>query len=267
MTHDYPTLVLAGKRSAADPVAQHGGVAFKAIAPVAGRPMIAHVLDALATSRMAGPVYISVEEPAAIRDHDALRGFGNIHTVQASTSSICRSIQKMVAEGGLKPPFLVTTADHALLTPGMIDHFWGAARGLDADFAVAIVTESLFRQSYPDARRTFIGCRGDSFKSCNMFGFLTPDSLKVLDFWAAIEQQRKQPLKLARAFGIGNLLRYVLRLDDIDGLIARAGRILGVRAAAIRMTEAEAAIDVDSVADLRQVESLMAARRSKEAAA
>ena len=47
---NWTAVVLAGSRGAADPVAQASGVSHKAFADIAGKPMIAHVLDTLAAA-------------------------------------------------------------------------------------------------------------------------------------------------------------------------------------------------------------------------
>lgn len=262
----FPTLVLAGRRNADDPVAAECGVSHKALAQVGGRPMILNVLNALTKSPWSGDVYVSIEDVSALSRIEAVRHLIDIRHVRTSAGSICLSIKEMVEQAGLTPPFLVVTADHALLTPEMLDHFWNEAtrsmtrRG--ADFALAMVSEKAFRRVYPTAPRTFIRARNDRFSSCNMYAFLTPASLKVLDFWVDIERRRKTPWMLARAFGLWALIRYLLRLYDLDGIITRAGRILGIEATAIKMPYPEAAIDIDSVSDLKLAEAILAQRMS-----
>ncbi len=259
----FSVLVLAGRRNGADPVAQERGVTHKAIAKVGGRPMIENVLGALAGSTWADKTYISIEDVDMLGNEINLKDFPHVCHVAASAGSICRSIQKMVADSTLKPPFVVVTADHALLTPGMFDHFAKAAHDLSEtgkDFALAMVSETAFRQNYPDARRTFLSFRDDNFSSCNMFAFLTPESLSVLDFWANVEKERKKPWKIVRMFGIFNLVRYLLRLYDLDGMIEKGGEVLNLSVTAIKMPFPEAAIDVDTVQDLFLVENILASR-------
>lgn len=273
MTTRYPTLLLAGKRRGIDPVAQHRNVAFKAIAPIAGRPMISWILSALERSTSSGPVFITALNPDAIRTYSDIKLFGKIHSISQSTGSICRSIQDVVENGGLKPPFLLTTADNAMLTSEMIDHFWNEVAALQAnaeqtpDLVLGIVPQPLFVREYPNLNRTFIQTRDEGFKSCNMFAFLTERSLSVLDFWSRIEEDRKKPLKLVRAFGLSNLLRYIFKLDDTEMLLKRAGLVLGLKIAPVRMMAPEVALDVDSVDDLLLVESMLNAQLSKECAA
>lgn len=270
MTSDkkYPVLVLAGRRNGDDPVAATKGVACKAIASIAGKPMIARVLAALTESLYTGAIYVSAQDPNAFRKDLADAAVLSGVKVLAAGHSICQSIRQAVMSGDLQPPFLVITADHALLTPAMLNHF---RRAIDdapqqpaPDFALAFVARATIKAAYPNSRRTYLQFRDDGYSGCNMFAFLTPRALRVLDFWQDVEQKRKKPLELVRAFGIGNLIRYVLRLHDLDGMIARGGKIVGVRALAVKMPWAEAAMDVDSPRDVEIAEAILVARETNK---
>ncbi|MBA0916009.1 MAG: NTP transferase domain-containing protein, partial [Nitrosospira sp.] len=54
----FSALVLAADRTTHDPVASRAGTACKAIAPIAGRPMIIRVLDALESSEIIDKIVI-----------------------------------------------------------------------------------------------------------------------------------------------------------------------------------------------------------------
>ena len=60
------------------------------------------------------------------------------------------------------------------------------------------------------------------------------------------------------AFGLGALIRYALGLSTLEATMARASAIVGVRAVAIPLPFAEAAIDVDKPVDLALVEAILA---------
>jgi 2-C-methyl-D-erythritol 4-phosphate cytidylyltransferase len=61
---NWTAVVLAGSRGGADPVAQVSGVSHKAFADIAGKPMVAHVLDTLAASPSVGEIIVVVERSA-----------------------------------------------------------------------------------------------------------------------------------------------------------------------------------------------------------
>jgi CMP-N-acetylneuraminic acid synthetase len=67
-------LILAGKREGTlDPLAEAAGVQHKCIVPVAGRPMIAHVVEALAAALEIGTVLISIDDVNALDDVPEVR--------------------------------------------------------------------------------------------------------------------------------------------------------------------------------------------------
>ena len=261
----YPALVLAGKRREDDPVAKYKGVSHKAIAIIGGRPMIAHVLEALAESAWIGDIFISTADVEAFRARSDIVAYAPASHITEAAGSICESVQRAVARGDVKPPFFVITADHALLTADMIEHFWRVAQQAmtkeSADFALAFVPRKIIKAAYPDTRRTYLEFRDDGYSGCNMYGFLTTKSLKILHFWREVESKRKKPLDLVRAFGFSNLIRYVLRLHTVDDMLARAGRVVSARPVVIKMPWAEAAIDVDKISDVVIVEDILARRK------
>jgi len=263
----FSVIVLAGQRPGTDPVAEARGVKAKALAPVAGRAMILNVLDALEASPWVGDVYITLEDPKLSEAEPRLMAYAETGHIVQGTGTICGSVLSAVETRDIKTPFLVVTADHALLTADMLDHFCeDAARAFAAerrDFLFGVVSERSFRHAYPSATRTFLDFRDDSYSGCNLYAFMSAASFRVLDFWHSIEQQRKKPLRLIRAFGMGNLVRYLLRLDSLTDMINRAGRKLGVNGKPVIMPQPEAAIDVDTPRDLILVEQILGARRAE----
>ena len=81
-----------------------------------------------------------------------------------------------------------------------------------------------------------------------------------MNFWRRVESQRKRPWRFARAFGPRALLAYLFGRLTLDDAMREASRILGVRAAAVDLPFAEAAIDVDKPADLTLAEDILRRR-------
>lgn len=262
----YPVLILAGSRREADVVAAYRGVTFKAIAPVAGKPMISRVLAALRASPWTGKIYISAHDPAQLRKKLKDNELPASTHIESAAATIYLSIRNMMAATGLKPPFLVITADHAMLTSQMLDHLWRTLhqepRTPKMDFGLAFVSKSTMHAAYPQSRRTYIKFKDGGYSGCNMFAFLTPQALKVLDILQAVEEKRKTPLDLIRMFGILNTLRYLIRPPDLHDAIRRAGDTIGITAMAVNMPWPEAAMDVDTLRDLEIAEAILAKREA-----
>jgi CTP:molybdopterin cytidylyltransferase MocA len=254
-------LVLAGsRRGEGDPVARYRGVRHKCLATAGGVPLLARVVQALLASPRIGAVLVSLDDPVLLDrlpELATLRDTGRLRCL-TSASSLSRSVGDAFAEAGA--PLLVTTADHALLEPRMLEQFLAAAEASDADVAVGLVSAAIITASYPETRRTYLRFRDDGWSGANLFVLSTARAARAIAFWEGLERDRKQPWRLALALGPHLLLAYLLRMWTLDQAMARASRRLGLEAVAVSLPFAEAAIDVDKPADLDLVEAILARR-------
>ena len=140
-------------------------------------------------------------------------------------------------------PLLVTTADHALLAPRMVRTFCDAASAGGCDLAAALVSEAVVRAGVPETKRTYLAFRDGRFSGANLFAFMTPKGRAAAAFWRHVEQERKRPWRIAKAFGWGLLAAYVLRVWTLEQAMSRAAARIGVTAQAVPLPYAEAAID------------------------
>ena len=261
----FTALVLAGSRGPDDPVATAGGVAHKCLAPVGGVPMVVRVVEALAACPSVGRIAIALEDPALLDDLPALRPLvaAGRCALLATAATPSLSVQQALDELPDPLPLLVTTGDHPLLTPQIVEHFGAAARASGADLVAGLTPASAIRKAYPDARRTYLRFRDERYSGANLFAILAPEGRRAVAFWRRVEQERKRPWRLVRAFGWRSLLAYLLGRLTLDDAMAHASSIIGARLAAVTMPQPEAAIDVDKPADLELVESILARRRQR----
>jgi CTP:molybdopterin cytidylyltransferase MocA len=247
----FTAVILAADRTSQDPVARAAGVPCKALAPVAGRPMVLRVLDALEASRqvdhriLCGPPAAIVEREPLIRQR--LEGGGlDWLAPQATPSTSALVALQSVAE---ETPVLLTTADHALLTAEMIDHFCLEARAIGSDVVAALTSHERIMARYPGMRRTRTRFTDGSFCGCNLFAFLTPQSRAAADLWRRVENERKRPLKMIGQLGWGVVIRYLLRRLPLKDALRHISDRMGLRVAVVILPFPEAAVDVDSVGD------------------
>lgn len=252
-------LVLAAARGPDDPMARACGVAHKALVPVAGVPMLQRVVEALEASGCVGRIAVSIDRAAVLAacpDLARAAAEGRIE-VLASRSSASASVE--AALDALEPPILVTTADHALLTPDLVRRFWSGVPA-DIDVAAGIVEAALVRAAFPGASRTFIGFRDGAIKGTNLFALMTERARGVAAFWGRAERFRKRPLRLLAEVGPVTGLAYALGLLSRAGAVRRLERRTAARIALVPLDVAEAAIDVDKPDDLALAEQVLAAR-------
>lgn len=246
----WRAVVLAGSRGPEDPVARAAGVSHKAFAELAGRPMIAHVLDALAATPRVGAVAVVIEPSAPALP-------GGVERIDAAPSPSLSALAGFEAAG---PPVLLTTADHPLLTAGMIEHFLAAAEAADADVAAGVALRPVVEAARSGTRRTYLSFRDGEASGCNLFALMTPGACHALAFWRRLEAERKRPWRMAWALGPWTLLRYLLGRLSMADAAAALGRAAGCRAALVTLPFAEAAHDVDKPEDLAFAETRLRAR-------
>jgi GTP:adenosylcobinamide-phosphate guanylyltransferase len=246
--------VLAGERAEGDPMARAAGVALKAMLPVAGRPMLTRVTDALRETPMIARIVVSIPRPALAEE----LGIEAIMTEASPSLSVVAAIDR------LPGPLLVTTADHALLTSEIVQRFVDlATTGNDADLVVGVVERATVERLVPGTRRTYWRFTDGAYSGANLFLLRTPRARAAVAFWRRVETQRKRPWQIARAFGPKLLLGYLFGRFSLEAAMAQASDRLGCRVRAVALPFAEAAIDVDKPADLALVESLLLHRQNR----
>jgi GTP:adenosylcobinamide-phosphate guanylyltransferase len=262
MKSPVTAILLAGSRPGEDPLALAFRTPAKALVPLAGEAMLSRVARALVGHPRIGRVVILTQADLALTagadtawmaNHPAISFEHGGDSVSAATAAA------LMRHPGAYP-FLVTTADHGLLDAAMLDAFIDAAERSGADVAVAVVERRLFRAAYPGNRRTWLHFRGGSYSGANLFWFANSHALDALKLWRTIEQQRKRGRAVVAAFGPLMLGAVALRLLTLPGALRRAGRRLGLTAAAVELPIAEACIDIDKVEDHALATRILAER-------
>lgn len=249
-------LILAGSRPGGDLFAQAHGVPFKALIPVNGKPMLAHVAKALLDHPAIKTVTVAAQDIAALRAHPDL---ANMDLLWAeSDTTIATTLELLLANGLLSYPLLITTADNVLLDNAIIDDF--LMRSLASDLAAAMVEKSVLLASYPEAKRTWLKLRGGQYSGANLFWFGSPKARQILRYWAEIEQDRKKGWKIFTIFGPLTMVVALARIISIHALAQRVSRRLDFVFTVAEMPQARACIDVDKEADLVLAEQILAAR-------
>jgi len=250
-------VVLAGDRSKRDALVERSGAGAKALLDLGGEPMVLRVLRALGEARairrvvLAGPEREVVDRaPALVRAGDGAAVEWQPPRVSPSTSAY-----EVMEEIPAEEPVLLTTADHPLLTAEIVDAFARQSLVDDVDVTVGLAPHAVVLEGYPGIRKTVLRFSDGEFCGCNLFAFLTPEGRQIAAFWRKIEQQRKKPLRVIGMLGWWAVIRYRLGLLPLEEALAKLGKRLGLRIRAVVLPYANAAIDVDSIADLDLVQT------------
>lgn len=243
-------LILAGTRHGQnDPVAKTAGVPYKALAEINGTPMIRRVITALKESGNIDKITVSAPDDLPLNK--------DIQRISCAKSP-ARSVLNFLDTIDENTPFLLTTADHALLSPAIIKSFLNKYDPNRFDTGAAMLPLDILTQKYPAMRRTRLKFKDGGYKACNLFIFRNKAAAQnILQFWLNIEAQRKNPWKMIRALGPAPLLRYLTGQLSLQDALNHLGRKTQTAPQAIMLDIPEAAIDVDSPADLEFVRNLI----------
>ncbi|MCW3835128.1 NTP transferase domain-containing protein [Sphingomonas canadensis] len=258
----WTAVLLAGQRPGVDALAEHFGVPWKALIPIAGSSMLSRVAHTLLATPEIGRVIVLAQDPDSLMTGDAAWLAAEPRVGKAvGGMGIASSIAALFEAGEVEWPVFVTTADNVLLTREMIAEFLASAQ--DCDLAVGFGERRTIEASYPATRRTWIKFRGGQYSGANLFAMRNERVASALALWSLVEQDRKKALKLVSRFGPALFLRAVTRTIGLAEAMARAGRRLSLKAKPVVMRAAEAAIDVDKPADHRLAEAILNAREHR----
>lgn len=228
------------------------GVAHKCNLAIAGKPMLKWVLDALRGTAIAKPYVIVIDDAKALAVAQDLDIIGAENSAPASAIAAITHINHF--------PVLITTGDHPLLTPEILNHMLHEAEAAQADVLVGLATAETITAAYPDTRRTYFNLGGTRVSGCNLFAVKTRAGLKLLERWQHLERNRKKPWKLVGAFGVKPIVWFALGLLTSERAFAYISQKLGIVVRPVFLPFAQAAIDVDKPADHALAETILTRR-------
>lgn len=251
----WTAVVLAGSRPGADPLATAYGTDLKPLIDVGGVPMVRRPVEALLASECVSRVLVLTQQTERIAA--ALPADPRL-SVEQSGRTIAATLEQMCFDPVVQWPLLVTTADHALLDPPIVEEFCKRAQG--AGIGIGLVERRKLMERLPQSQRTWIRFRGGAFSGANLFALGSSKVLPALELWRSVEQDRKKVLRLLWGIGPLTFLGAVLRLRSLDETVGRVGRRLGIDIRAVELSEPLAAVDVDTTADHALVEAILEGR-------
>ncbi len=260
-------VVLAGDRTKADALIRSSNTGSKAMIDIDGTPMVRRVLNALREAKCVREITLSGPEASEVARDATLQSWVDAGEVKwrepgpTPSTSAYDTMQQLEADS----PVLLTTADHPLLTAEIVDAFARQSLADPVDLAVGLAPHALVMEAYPGIHKTVMHFADGDFCGCNLFAFVTPEGRRAARFWRKIEQQRKKPLVLIGLLGWWAVIRYRMGLLSLEEALAKLGKRLGLRIRAVILPYANAAIDVDSIADLMLVKGALERAAAEDA--
>lgn len=252
----FTAILLSGDRGPDDPLVLQSNASCKALIHIDGAPMLLRVIEALSAAQcvdktiLSGPREDQLDTELRVR---RLVDAGGVdwRPPEISPSTSAYTVMQSLSES---ERVLITTADHPLLKPEIVDRFCTDSIATGADITVGLAPYALVREAFPDMKKTVLRFREGEYCGCNLFAFMNTRGRRIADYWRQVETQRKNPLKVVALLGWLALLRYRFGLLSLDSALQGLSRRLGLNIGAVVLPYADAAVDVDSIADYTQVE-------------
>ncbi|HEU4965414.1 MAG TPA: NTP transferase domain-containing protein [Bacilli bacterium] len=216
--------------------------ATKADLPIAGRPMVELVAQALTSVPLLQKVTV-VRESGSLTDN-----------LQLAVSRLQRPDDEYL---------LVSACDIPFLTPEAVEHFLRACQP-GCDLYYPVVERRLCEERFPGVKRTCVRLQDGTFTGGNLF-LLRVGAWPDLYAWInRLYPKRKSPLALAGELGFGLTLRFLwsslFGTLSIAELERRAARLTGLRMKAVISPYPEIGTDIDKPEDLPLVSGFRVAQ-------
>lgn len=241
-----------------DPLAEYTQGKPKALIPIAGKPMIAHVVDALAGSRYVRHIVIVALDPAN----------GVEFSVPVEYVPDAGGILEN-AEAGLRYALthypdldgvLLCTSDIPTITAPIVDALIEECFRTDHDLYYTIVERSVMEKRFPGSRRSYVHLSDGDFAGGDIL--LARPGLVVTEreLWGKLSAARKNALRQASLLGLWPFIKLITRRLSLAEAERRACKALNVRGRAVPFPYAEVGMDVDKPFQLEIVRAELEAR-------
>lgn len=227
-----------------DPLAEHTLGRPKGLLPIAGRPMIAYVVEALAGSRYVRTVIVvglaPEDRPPLSVPVIYLPGQGDLFS--NAEAGITHALSVYPDLDGI----VVSSADIPLITPEIVDRFVEECLQTDHDIYYSVVERSVMEGRFPTSRRSYVHLREGDFAGGDMILVRPGAVMANRDLWRQVADARKSALSQARILGgLWPVLRLLARRMSLAEAERRASRALNVRGRAVVCRDPEVGMDVD----------------------
>ncbi|MDD2585723.1 MAG: nucleotidyltransferase family protein [Syntrophomonadaceae bacterium] len=244
----YDAIILAGGESSGE---------LKKIAPydnealiIIGKyPMIYYVYQALRQSSHIRNIVISgpVESLRNIFCREE-----NVYIVEGGDNAVESFVNAVNFLQDKEPSrsVLIMPTDIPFITAEAIDDFINQSEKHDADFFYAVTSKEVNDHKFPGVNRTYVKLTDGIFTGGNLFMLRTGIINQVIDMAVQLVLRRKNPLAMARLFGLGLVWQYFIKRLSIKAVEKRFYKVMNIKGKAIISDYAEVGVDVDKPSDL-----------------
>lgn len=223
----------------------------EALIDVAGKPMLAYVLDALLGAG-------SIRRVVVVGTPDIAPHLPAGVDLLLAGDDVIDNASRGLAAVDQKQPALIVTSDIPLISPQVIDEFVARCLEKPAEFYYPAIPRGDAEARFPNVKRTYAKLRDGTFTGGNVF-MIDPRvaprlAARAREFVAA----RKSPPRLAGLLGPQFLVKLLLGVLSVRELEVKISRMFGVKGRVVITRSVEIGVDVDKISDLELVRQALA---------
>jgi len=223
----------------------------KALIPIAGRPCVEHVLEAVRKSEQVERV--ALVGPAGVVE-SASGGLAECKVV--SEGSIVEKLMAGAGALGGERKLLLVTSDIPLVTPAALEEVI-ARCPQECVFFHPLVEKAAAMGNFPEHKWVFIKLREGVVVTTNVFLLDAGWLMRRSDLARELEDLRQHPTRMARRFGLGFLAKFKLGLLSLEYCEQFFSRLLGAPCRGMICRETSLAMDLDRPEDVGMLEGAL----------
>ncbi len=226
-----------------DLLAEYTGSPRKALAPLAGKPMVWHVVHALRASPSVRDIIVVGIAPEEGVDLGAPVTFvrnqpGLLDNVYAGFDTVLR--QRPTAALAL-----VASGDIPLLTPDIVEWFVASCQQSEHDIYYSVVPKTIMESAFPTSKRSYIRFREGPHCGGDLFMVRLAAAHRSESLVRAALDRRKSAWRQALLMGVGTLFKLLIGRLTLPDAERVASRIFQIRGRAVVAPYAAIGMDVD----------------------
>jgi len=237
-------IILAGATPGEmDPLAAAAGVSKKSLIPIAGRPMVSYVYDALdAVERIGFIVVIGLTEADGVPFSEKAvlhPGFGDLLDNVLGALDLVRNHAPDVQH------VIIATSDIPLVASDAVDALIDACTPAGHDLYYSVIEQSVMEAAYPNSGRSFRRFGEQAYAGGDLHMVSTGIDTANIERVRQATSSRKSGLALARLLGPRVLVKFALGRLTLDETVETAQRVFGLSGKVIISPYASLGMDVD----------------------
>lgn len=232
-----------GVPSPEDPIYTYTQGKVKALLDMNGRTMLERVVDGLQAARHVDNIVV-----VGLASNMGMHFQRPVHHIADQGNLIDNALAGINWLREHHPPadlILASSADIPTITGPIVDQFIELCRPFDKGLYYTFVTKEIMEKRFPHSNRTYVKLKDAPIAGGDIILFRPEMLLENMELWEALSNARKHAWRIARAVGIGLMLKLLLRRLSFAEIEETAERLTGYPAKIIVPPHAELAMDAD----------------------